>query len=146
MRESSEVVQVRKLRKRRARAPVILQVDAAESGAVALAMVLAAHGRWVPLVELRSVCGVSRNGSHVSHLVRAARAYGLETEERREGVSQLANVALPAIVLVNQSHFVVLAGFDRRTVYLNDPAQGRRILSVGEFAKIYSGVMLELQP
>src|SRR5262249_25109684 len=36
--------------------------------------------------------------------------------------------------------------FGRRTVYLNDPAQGRRILSFGEFAKIYSGVVLELQP
>jgi NHLM bacteriocin system ABC transporter peptidase/ATP-binding protein len=143
---SSGPAQVWKFRKRRARAPVIFQADAAESGAVALAMVLAAHGRWVPLVELRSVCGVSRHGSHVSHLVRAARSYGLEAEGRSVGVSQLANVALPAIVLVNQSHFVVLVGFDRRTVYLNDPAQGRRNLSFGEFAKIYSGVALELQP
>jgi NHLM bacteriocin system ABC transporter peptidase/ATP-binding protein len=146
MRGSSEIAQVWKLHKRRARAPIIFQVDAAECGAVALAMVLAAHGRWVPLDELRSVCGVSRNGSRVSHIVRAARAYGLNAEGRRVGTSQVANVALPAILFVNQSHFVVLEGFDRRKVYLNDPAQGRRILSFDELAKIYSGVVLEFQP
>ena len=146
MRPSSGPAQVWKLRKRRVRAPVFLQIDAAECGAVALAMVLAAHGRWVPLDELRSLCGVSRNGSHVRHMMRAARAYGLKAEDRCVGASQLANVALPAILFVNQCHFVVLEGFDRRKVYLNDPAQGRRILSFDALAKIYSGLVLEFQP
>jgi hypothetical protein len=39
-------------------------------------MVLAAHGRWMPLDVLRHACGVSRNGKPN----RAARQYGLKAE------------------------------------------------------------------
>ena len=109
-------------------------------------MVLAAHGRWVPLDVLSHVCGVSRNGSRASDIVRAARKYGLKAEGRRLAPSQLADVPLPAILFVNQSHFVVLEGFDRRKVHLNDPAQGRRTLAVAEFENVYSGIALLFEP
>lgn len=49
-----------KKRKKRITVPVIMQMEALECGAASLAMILAYHGKWLPLEQVRSDCGVSR--------------------------------------------------------------------------------------
>lgn len=72
-----------------ANVPVIMQMETTECGTASLAMVLAYHGRWITLEEARESCGVSRDGSKASNIVKAARAYGMEADPYRctvEGV------------------------------------------------------------
>jgi len=96
-------------------------MEAVECGAAALAMVLGYHGRVVPHRAAAGDCGVSSRRSKASNILRAARTYGLEARGfRKEPAACAPSTARdPAW---NFNHFVVLDGFSRRGVHLNDPA------------------------
>jgi NHLM bacteriocin system ABC transporter peptidase/ATP-binding protein len=132
-------------RRGRRRTPTILQIEALECGAAALAMVLAYHGRRVPLEELRVVCGVTRSGSKASSILRAAQRYGLIGSGFRREVEGLADIPLPAILHWNFNHYVVLEGIAAGRFHLNDPAEGPRTVSRAEFSDAFTGVVLSFR-
>ncbi len=129
--------------KKPVKVPVILQMEALECGAASLAMILAYYGKWVPLEDVRSECGVSRDGSNALNIAKAAKKYGLEYKAYRYSVKSLREKAtFPAIIFWNYNHFVVLNGFRGKYAYINDPAEGRTRLTIEEFTRCYSGICL----
>lgn len=56
------------------RVPQVMQMESVECGAACFAMVCAYWGKWVPLDELRRMCGVGRDGAKAGNIARGAAA------------------------------------------------------------------------
>ncbi|EAU75141.1 NHLP family bacteriocin export ABC transporter peptidase/permease/ATPase subunit [Synechococcus sp. RS9916] len=128
------------------RTPTVLQMENTECGAASLSIVLQHYGRYVPLTQLRELCGVSRDGSDAANLILAARSLGLDAKGFKKGIAALEEVKPPAILFWEFNHFLVFEGFRGDRVALNDPALGPRTVSREEFDRSYTGIVLTLEP
>ncbi len=125
-----------------AKVPVVMQMEALECGAAALDMILAYHGKWVPLEKVRADCGVSRDGSNLRDMAAAANFYGLKVDAYRCGLDDVKSFPVPAIIHWNFNHFVVLNGFKKDKAVINDPARGTVEVSMDEFDRSFTGVIV----
>lgn len=129
-----------------ARTPTIFQMEATECGAAALAMILAYHGRNIPLEQVRIDVDVTRYGCKAENIKKAAEeCHGLTCEHfyydtSSESYSQICQLPMPCIIWWNYNHFVVLEGIrwqgeKFKCFYINDPARGRLKLTEEEFSR-----------
>lgn len=126
--------------------PTVLQMESVECGAASLAMILAYHGRHVPLEDLRGVCGVSRDGARASTLLSAARSFGLTARGYQTEADRLRDLTGPVIIFWAFQHFMVVEGirtrYGRTVVAVNDPASGPRLMEWDEFDSGFTGIVL----
>ncbi|MFA7420391.1 MAG: NHLP family bacteriocin export ABC transporter peptidase/permease/ATPase subunit [Melioribacteraceae bacterium] len=128
------------------RTPTILQMEAVECGAASLAMIYAYYGLHIPLEKLRIECGVSRDGSKASNIIKSAKKRGFIAKGYKKEIENIFETKLPAIIFWDFYHFVVLEGFDKNWIYINDPSEGRKKISYEEFDKSFTGIVLTFEP
>jgi NHLM bacteriocin system ABC transporter peptidase/ATP-binding protein len=124
--------------------PTLLQMEAVECGAAALGIIMRYYDLWRPLEQLRMECGVTRDGSKASNLLKAARRFGLEASGIRCELDALLRTEPPVILYWNFNHFLVYEGVSQEKVHLNDPATGPRRITIEELEASFTGVVLKI--
>jgi ATP-binding cassette subfamily B protein len=126
--------------------PVVRQLAFTDCGAACLAMVLAYHGRKVPLDELRQMTSTNRDGVDALAVTQAARRYGLSARGVAADLDDLKHLPPATILHWDFTHFVVFERLRRNGVQVVDPALGRRRLSMEVFRRSYTGVAIAFEP
>ena len=134
------------MRERYVKTPTVYQMEATECGAASLAMIFGYFGRYMSSEKMRIETGVSRDGCNAGNLMRCAKKYGLECHGYRKETCSLIKTEPPCIIHWNFNHFVVFEGIKRGYAYINDPAQGRRRLSLDELDEAFTGIVLTFKP
>ena len=128
------------------RTPIMRQMEATECGSICLSIILSHFGHNLSTDEVRETCGVSRDGSKASYILRGARAYNLIGHGYQiptlEGLDECPK---PCIIHWNFDHFVVFEGRRGHTFYINDPAYGRRKIPLREFDHSFTGIALTFE-
>lgn len=135
------------MRSSRVKTTHLLQIEQSDCGAVALGIVLRFYGCTIPMHTLRKQCGISRSGTHVNTLAQIATHYGMKaTIKTRESSQDLMKRSYPLILFWENKHFVVLEGFKRGKVYINNPNVGRCKITQEVFDQCFSGVSVQFEP
>src|SRR5262249_46536987 len=124
----------------------IRQMEDADCGAACLAMALEYFGKRVDLSELRDVTGAGRDGVTALSIVNAARMYRLQARGVKPDMGELGLLPHGSILHWDSSHFAVFERTTRRGARIIDPAHGRRIVSLGDLRRSYTGVAIIFEP
>jgi len=130
----------------RRRVSSILQTEAAECGLACLAMVAAYHGYDTDLASLRRRFPISLKGANLQQLIQIGQQINLGCRPLRGGIENLPTVQLPAILHWDLNHFVVLTRIKGARYVVHDPARGVVWFDRVEFAKHFTGIVLEVSP
>ncbi|HUL95117.1 MAG TPA: peptidase domain-containing ABC transporter, partial [Usitatibacter sp.] len=128
------------------RIPVILQSEAPECGIAALAMVASFHGHRTDLASMRLRLATSLKGVTLKHIAQLAETMGMTARGVQVPLESLGKLRLPAVLHWDMNHFVVLVKVAGRKLTIHDPARGKRVLTMDEASRHFTGVAMEFTP
>lgn len=125
----------------------VLQHDEKDCSAACLATICKYWKLNIPLVKLRELIKVDKNGANIYGLIQAAAVIGLKGEALEGSWEELVDeigkheIKLPLIahVIMDQSleHFVVIYRISHTNVYIFDPGKGNVVYSIKEFLTLW---------
>jgi ATP-binding cassette subfamily B protein RaxB len=130
----------------RARVPIILQSEAPECGIACLAMVASYHGHRTDLSAMRVRLSPSLKGITLKNVAQIAETMGMTARGVQVPLEALGKLRLPAVLHWDMNHFVVLTEVSGRKITVHDPARGKRILTLDEASRHFTGVAMEFTP
>jgi ATP-binding cassette subfamily B protein RaxB len=130
--------------------PLILQSEISECGLSSMAMVACYHGHQLDMPAMRKRFSANLKGMNLQQLIELGDSLGLASRALQCPINETHKLAIPCILHWDLNHFVVLtkASGNGKSAkfFVNDPAVGKRTLTLEEFSQHFTGICLELTP
>lgn len=125
---------------------LVRQTEVAECGLACIAMIAGYHGLDIDLGTLRRRFAMSIRGAPLKSLMAIADTLGLTPRAIKLPLEEIGNLALPAILHWDMSHYVVIERVKNGKALIHDPASNSRWLNYADLSAHFTGVALELRP
>lgn len=127
-------------------AGVQFQHERNDCGVACVLMLLHAHGITADRKRIRSALALQSGGVDMLSIVKALEAERVAAQGIRCAPGYLGQIPLPAIVLIEDQHYMLLDSIRNDIGYfLRDPVLGRISVDKASFEEIWSGVVLVVE-
>lgn len=117
----------------------IRQHDTRDCAAACLASVCNIHGVKIPLIRMRELLRIDKNGSSMYALSKAAESFGFKTDILQGEWQELMHID-------GLEHFVVVKKISDSAVWIFDPGRGHIKYTHSQFQSQWTGYVLNIYP
>lgn len=130
---------------------LIKQHDMRDCGAACLASVAGHYGLQLPIAKIRQLCHTDKRGTNALGLIQGLEQMGFNAKGVKASLENLPQAPLPAIAHTifkeQYQHYVVIYKIYKGKISVMNPAYGKiETYTTEEFAKIWTGVLILLEP
>jgi possible peptide-transporting ATPase len=130
---------------------LIKQHDMRDCGAACLASVAGHYGLQLPIAKIRQLCHTDKRGTNALGLIQGLEQMGFNAKGVKASSENLPQAPLPAIahtIFKEQfQHYVVIYKIHKGKISVMNPTYGKiETYTTEEFAKIWTGVLILLEP
>lgn len=130
---------------------LIKQHDMRDCGAACLASVAGHYGLQLPIAKIRQLCHTDKRGTNALGLIQGLEQMGFNAKGVKASLENLPQAPLPAIAHTifkeQYQHYVVIYKIYKGKILVMNPAYGKiETYTTEEFAKIWTGVLILLEP
>lgn len=126
--------------------PFVQQQSSSDCGAASLAAISQYWGKRFKLNTLRSIAHINSMGAEFNDLKNAAESLGYQALGVKASLNKLESQSLPWIAHYQGNHYIVVWRFKDKSVFISDPAIGKKWVSRQEFTENFTGYALLLSP
>lgn len=130
----------------------IKQHDEKDCGAACFATISKHYGLNIPISKIREIAGTDLLGTSIYGLVKVAENLGFTSKAVKAKSTEdiLSDFPKPAIAHIMgdnyMPHYVVVYKVDEKQIIISDPAKGICTLTIEEFKKNWTGILVLLVP
>ena len=122
-----------------------------DCGAACLASVAGHYGLQLPIAKIRQLCHTDKRGTNALGLIQGLEQMGFNAKGVKASLENLPQAPLPAIAHTifkeQYQHYVVIYKIYKGKISVMNPAYGKiETYTTEEFAKIWTGVLILLEP
>ncbi|ADL53885.1 peptidase C39 bacteriocin processing [Clostridium cellulovorans 743B] len=126
---------------------IVKQISQTECGVCCCVMIQNYYNVNTSLGQVRKELDVGRDGMSMIQIYEYLTSKGFSCKPfKTNNVLKLSEITLPCIAFFGENHFVVVESIKNQKVIVCNPSIGRKVMSIQEFDKDFSGIILQVLP